>query len=762
MNLLERIENDAFVKSIWDMKYSPTKDTPACVLFDYISTELSKVYPVEKLKKLIRENITQKKLSADFFNLMTEGKFLPGGRVIAGMGMRMISKEPRNITLQNCYGLAIEEDSIHGIFNFCERTATSYAWGGGVGTCISGLRPRNTPVNNASKTSTGSVSFLPLMDTTTATIGQNGRRGAFLAFQYISHPDILEFIHAKQKYSLNNMNISVGISDDFMHSVQNDLDWNLWYPEITKDNPVSAYEVDYIADCYKYSDKDYFFVKSDKTTRKKTVFQTIKAKKIWNEICQMAWEEGCPGILFVDQAVNNCPYEYTDYKFHTVNPCAEKILPANGVCNLGAINLSEYVNEDGIFLTDNFETDVKLAVLFLDSVLEYSIQNKLLPFEEQIKTATDLRIIGLGVTGVHDFLIKKNLVYGSPEGNNELKIIMSRFESLTETASELMGNVLGEYPYYDNGLADHKPRRNVQLRTIAPTGTISLLLGCSTGIEPVFALEYEKKVRTTNKQGEEVWVPEIIRHPLYEKLKNNPEFSKDIWIEASDLDYIDRINVQAICQTHIDSSISSTVNLPNNIKPEDISNIYSYAWESKCKGITIFRDGCLRQGILKKTNIEATLEEAKIIDREEVSILSGKTIKIPLKPSWYCTVNTIDIGVPVEVFINAGKSGSNIKAETEAYGRLISLYLQEGGSIERIIESLKGIQGREPVFKNGWVIQSHPDAIAKALEKILLSSNVQLADKEPEVCPQCGMNTFIAVAGCGNCVNEECLFTNCG
>lgn len=774
MNLHEAIMEDDFCKKIWDMKYSMGKFTPR-YLFDFVSSEMSKVYYEKDLQKIYHAvygkypKNAAKEFHRIFHQLMLNAKFLPGGRVLAGMALKLLDDREK-ITLQNCYCIPIKEDSLQAILRCGEEMAITYAWGGGVGTDISGLRPTDALVKNASISSTGPTSFMRIYDSITGIVGQQGRRGALLISMADSHPNIFEFIKIKTEYELSNMNISVRISDKFMEKIKNNSDWELWYPEeIKEDKPVSKYQskpmpkfqtVDYPADCYKYPNLENFYVLSDKTYRRKKVYKVVKAQELWNLLCKSAWEEGCPGIMYIDTMVNGCPFEYTQYKFHGTNPCGEEPLPGYAACNLGAINLSQYPK-----ITEEYLQDCKLATFFLDCILEYSIQNNMFPYEQQKQIASELRILGLGITGLHDMLIKNKLIYGSEEAVTLTKDYMHIKERASIEMSQELGNILGVYQEYDEQKADHKPRRNVQLSTVAPTGTISLLLGCSTGLEPIFALEYDKRIM--NKQTG-VYETETVYHPLYKELKNNDEY-KDIWITAQKIDAITRLQMQEACQKFTDGSISSTVNLPNSATIENVSDIYFEAWNSKLKGITIFRDGCFREGVLKSkdkkepeiiSSIEQTLTD-KIINRDEVEILSGKTIQIPFEPSWYVTINENTENLPVEVFINAGKSGSNVKAETEAFGRLISLYLQEGGSIHSIIKSLQGIKGKETLFKKNWVIQSRPDAIAKALEKVINTMHITKTDNM-EICPECGEVTFVVSAGCGHCENEDCLFTNCG
>lgn len=771
MNLHDEIINDVFKNKIWGMKYNMGNDdiTPF-VLFNYIADEMSRVYDEKKLKAICKtiydEEITdaQEFIEHKFYDLMIKGKFLPGGRVMAGMVLKFIDNRT-NITLQNCYCIPILKDSIKAILRCAEEMAVTYSWGGGVGTDISCLRPAESLVKNASLSSTGPVSFMPIYDIVTGIVGQQGRRGALLISMADSHPDIFDFIEIKTKQNLSNMNISVRVSDIFMQAVIDDNDHYLWYPE--KINSVQAVDsliVQYPSDCYKYQNQDHFYVESDDSYRQKKIYKKIRARDLWDVLCEAAWKEGCPGIQFTDMMVNNSPFEYTKHKTHGTNPCSEIVLPGYGACNLGAINLSQYPK-----LTTSYIRDCKLSTFFLDCVLEYSIKNNMFPYEQQKQIAIDLRILGLGVTGLHDMLIKNKLIYGSKEAIALTEEYMNTKEKASIEMSAELGEILGDYPEYDEAKADHQPRRNVQLSTVAPTGTISLLLGCSTGLEPIFALEYDKRIM--NKQTG-VYETETIYHPLYKELKDNDEY-KDVWVTADKINSYERIQMQEACQKYTDGSISSTVNLPNSASTEDISKIYINAWHKKLKGITVFRKDCFREGILTSkddkpeviaSSIEQTLTN-KIIERDEVEILSGKTIQIPFEPSWYLTVNENADHLPVEVFITAGKSGSNVKAETEAFGRLISLYLQEGGSILNIIKSLKGIKGKETLFKKNWVIQSRPDAISKALEKILNELNPNLKDntiENLEPCPKCKEQTFVVSAGCGHCENEECLFTNCG
>lgn len=642
-------------QNIWDRKYGGDfKDTIRCMIREVVGED------------------------DDMENMFLEGRALPGGRILyyfACLSQDVI----KNLTPNNCFVIPIKEDSISGIMEFNKEMALTFKAGGGVGTDISCLRPRGSTVNNAAETSTGAVSFLPVFDKTTETIGQKKRRGAFLAGLSVYHPDIIEFIQAKKDGNMSSMNISVKVDSNFMESEN----VSLWYPHPTSqtDDPKI---VEDIADCYSFPDEELFYIQRTGEYRQKQIYKTLPRKKIWDEIIDCAWKTGDPGLLFWDKSMreNKIP-------LHCTNPCGELPLPAYGACALGSLNMPKA----------NWVEDTKRLVKFLDSLISYCVKNNLYPLKEQKVAAKTWRPLGIGVTGIADWMILNGWRYGEEKS---LQAFEEKMREKSETEKEASAG------------------RNAQLSTIAPTGSISMLLDCSSGIEPNFSFSYEKKVGDKYLE-------------VNSRLEDAP---KEILITAHNVSVEDRVRVQAIAQKYIDGSISSTINLRNKASREEVAHAYRLAWSEGLKGVTVFRDGCKEGGLRLKKK----------------PMLEGKTVKVPVgNQNWYVTVNENE-DVPWEIFINAGKSGSDVKAWTEGMGRVMSLFLQSGGAVTDLIKAISDIKGSQTIFKDGWSVQSGPDGISKALSFIL-------EEKLTSECPACGEMSFIFSEGCGFC--SKCYYEKC-
>jgi len=769
---LSVIRQDNFRLGVWNKKYGKSGNVEKVIR--HISREVGKRVPKElQITEFLKDNPSFEEV---FYNQMMAGKFLPGGRVISYFSIRMSEDKKHKLTPMNCYVIPILEDSLPGIFKAALDMALTYSWGGGCGGDISSLRPRGSSVLNAAISSTGAASFMPIYDSVTGVIGQKGRRGALLLAMNCQHPDIIEFMESKKdNVSLENMNLSLKTNDEFFKAVENDEDWELWYPHIIEDKRRKIeVEVPTIADCYNYPNAKTFKVLADNTVREKVVYKTVKARKIIDVASECACKVGCPGVIFWNVMNEDCPYGYTQHKLQNVNPCAEEPLPSYGACNLASINLMKFVDPvTGKFNFDEFVFTTKLVVVFLDTLNSIAIEDQLYPLEQQWEVARDLRLIGVGITGLGDALVLSRIKYDSEESLLFIEEIMKCKEKASYEASVYMGKVLGSYPAFDYEVAmeyghlkkmketnpevvelltEVKALRNGQLSTVAPTGTTSQILGCSTGIEPIYATEYVRKVKTIEE-------PQYVKHWLIDdlidlKLLDSETYGKVEYIKTAHQIKPDfRVKVQGIAQKYTDGSISSTINLPRDTTPKLIREIYISAYKSGCKGITIYRQGS-KDSILK-TMDEVLKDDIKL----DGMIVSGDTIRIPFDPKWYLTLNTVN-DTPIEVFINAGKSGSDDKSWTEAIGRLISIALQDGTKIEKIIDALKDNRGDKCTMRNGWIVHSGPDAIAKALIKILRHRNQYKTAPTLEVCPQCNTRNYVESGGCGYCNN--CGFTACG
>ncbi|MEM0129882.1 MAG: adenosylcobalamin-dependent ribonucleoside-diphosphate reductase [Thermoplasmatales archaeon] len=688
-----------------------------------------------------------------FYWLLENFRMIPGGRILFGAGQE---KYKRRVTLNNCYVIPIKDDSLESIFEWTKEAARTYSLGGGVGTDISVLRPRGAPVNNAALRSTGSVSFMNIMSETTGTIGQAGRRGALMITIRVDHPDILDFI--KVKRDLNRVryaNISVRITDEFMKKVENDEDFTLYY-------------------------------ESEKVKR---IEETVRARALWKELVDSARNWAEPGLIFWDTMKRESTSEYNGMEILTTNPCSEIPLESYGACNLGNINLSEFVKNPFEAPEVNWEDLMKATrytVRFLDDVVDYNLYKH--PLKQQTEEAAKSRRIGVGFTGLADMLIKMKIKYDTQES---IEFVGSLFKKIMNTIYEESANIAAEkgtFPAFDLESHLRSPfiqrldqdvldkiknsgLRNVALITVPPVGSGSALAGTSSGIEPVFAFSYTRRSESLSKQVFKVYHPLVREYMELYGIKDEKDLP-EYFIEAHRIDPMFRVKLQATIQRYVDHSISSTVNLPSTATSEEVGNIYMAAWKAGCKGITVYREGS-REGILLT---EEAMQKKEKKEFERSMILSGRTIVFPLLETGklYTTINFDSDGNPVEVFVNVGKSGSEEKAYSEAIGRLISLYLQQGGDISRVIKALSGIKGRTTTFSNGTKITSVPDGVAKAIELALKGEHPQStltgeflvsmeANRKKEasflMCPQCGNETLVLENGCFTC--KTCGYSKC-
>lgn len=675
-----------------------------------------------------------------FYWLMENFRFIPGGRIMFGAG------QPRRATLLNCYYIPIKGDSLEDIFDFCKEAGRTYSYGGGVGTDISILRPKGAPVNNSAVVSTGSVSFMELFSVTTGTIGQAGRRGALMITIHVDHPDVVDFIDVKRDLSkVTHANISVAITDKFMKVVENDEPFEL-------------------------------FFKNEKAD----VRRVVRARELWDKLVSSAHASAEPGIIFWDNVKSESPTEYNGMEVHGFNPCSEQCLEDYGCCCLGNINLSTFVVDE---FSDkaridwrNLEKAARYATRFLDNVLDYNSDKHPLP--EQIKASLWSRRIGVGFTGLADMLIKLNLKYDSQQSVRFIDKMLEKIKNIVYDESTNLGKEKGKAPgmipekhlsrpfvtrldpqvkekIRQNGL------RNSCLLTVPPVGSGAILAGTTSGIEPIFALSYVRKSKSLSGGEFKVYHPLVQDYMRRFQLKSEKELP-DTFVTAHNIKADFRVQMQGTIQKHIDSSISSTVNIPRETTVEEVKKIYFQAWKSGCKGITVYREGA-REGILlteseaaKQKGIGAEAPKPESYERPKT--LTGTTVKMKLpQGNLYVTANRNGDNVIRETFVTLGKSGGDEKADAEALGRLISLFLQHGGSIQDVIHSLKGIQGRDVSWDNGQQLLSVPDAVAKALENIT-GQTIQL---EPEMkhCPDCGESSIIFENGCYRCV--QCGYSKC-
>lgn len=540
-------------------------------------------------------------------------KFMPAGRILAGRGL---TKDGRKITLSNCYVMPKVEDNIEAIFDTAKYLARTYSYGGGCGLNLSKLRPKGARVRNAANTTTGAVSFMDLYSLVTGLIGMKGRRGALMLNLDVNHPDIEEFINVKNDLSkVNYANISVNIDNKFMEAVKKDEEYEL-----------------------------YFYV--DATGEE--IRRTIRARELFRTIAQNNWRMAEPGVLYVDKINSwHLMSEDPNFEFAGVNPCAEETLPAFGSCNLSSINLSEFVKNPytryARFEFEKFEQMVRDGVIYLNEILDENME--LHPLPQQREMSRELRQIGLGIMGLADMFIKLGIRYGSSESISLIHQIGRTMINEALRQSALLAKEYGPFPRYKAEYVLNSPfllsnadddvlaliekygLRNSQLLTIPPTGSISTLIGCSNGIEPIFQISYTRKSESLHLEDTyyKVFTP-IIREYMTVNDIRREEDLPDFIVTTSNLDYRERIEVQAAWQQYIDASISSTVNVPNEFTVEEVEDLYMYAWERGLKGVTIYRDGCDRSGILITNKSKSRLDRIDEL-REELNQLAAEQLK---------------------------------------------------------------------------------------------------------------------------------------
>ena len=624
--------------------------------------------------------------------LIKEKKFLFGGRILANRGLQ---KEGKKITYSNCYCLAPPEDSIESIFDCAKDMARTFSYGGGVGIDISKLSPRGARVNNAAETTSGSVSFMDLYSLATELIGQHGRRGALMISIDCHHPDVEEFIEVKSNLDkVTKANISIRVTDDFLEAVKNN---------------------------------ENFRLKFIREETGEVIEKIVKAQELFGKFCKMDYDFAEPSMLFWSRIENwNLLSNNLDFKYAGTNPCAEEPLPAGGSCLLSSINLSEFVvdefTQNARFDFQGFGDCVKKSVEALNIVLDEGLP--LHPLEIQRQTVRLWRQIGVGIMGLADMLIKLGIVYGSKES---IAICESIGEVMIDSAvlsSALLASVDGPYPNYSEDVMDTPffkqnvskktaeyvkkyGLRNSQLLTIPPCGSIANLIGTSGGVEPVFANYYTRK---TESLGDGNKYYKIFTPIAWEYLQRN-NFGEDetklpsYFITSEEINYRNRVEMQSVWQSHIDASISSTVNLPNETPLSDVEDLYLYAWENGLKGITIYRSGCAREGIL-------TTEDTKQIEPQQTSsddipsadsLPRGFIVEAIQDDSAIILMRTLQTGCghlyitakfdPVtgdllEVFPNKGSSGGCICSITGTT-REISTASRGGIPIESTIDQMK-------------------------------------------------------------------------
>ena len=697
---------------------------------------------------------TPEALAREFYDLMTSWRFLPNSPTLMNAGTDLGQ-------LSACFVLPVG-DSIEEIFDAVKYAAMIHKSGGGTGFSFSRLRPRESRVGSTGGVASGPVSFLRIFNTATEQIKQGGtRRGANMGILRVDHPDIVDFIRAKEREGeFNNYNLSVGLTEAFMQAVERGEEYDLRLPATGE----SA--------------------------------GRLPAREIFALLVKKAWQSGDPGIVFLDRINRDNPTP-DQGEIESTNPCGEQPLLPFEACNLGSINLSCFYvpgHDAGKDPADNgvdwqgLARAVHLAVRFLDNVIDASR----FPLPMIDETVRRNRKIGLGVMGFADLLYELGVAYDSPEGVALGERLMAFVQSEGHKASAQLARERGPFPAWPTSIYSARgegPYRNATVTTIAPTGTLSIIAGCSSGVEPLFALCFTRNILDGERLVE---VNPYFESALADAGLASPELMESVAAKGSiqDMDFLPaalrrtfvtamdiapvwHLRMQAAFQRHTDNAVSKTVNLPNSATEKDIHDIYWLAYQEGCKGVTVYRDGC------KSVQVLATGEGQKKMDgtrtdgapaapaapvsgvRRRPDVVQGFTQKVQTGlGAMYLTVNEVD-GQPFEVFATIGKSGRSITAKAEAIGRLVSLALRSGVAVRDVVAQIKGIGGEHPVFRGKGLLLSIPDAIAWVLEKRYLKDERlgAVTDIDGQKCPECG-EALVFQEGCLIC--PACGFSRCG
>ncbi len=697
----------------------------------------------------------------EFYDMLTNLEFLPNSPTLMNAG-RPLGQ------LSACFVLPIE-DTMEGIFETVKNAALIHKSGGGTGFSFSRLRPAGAPVNSTGGVASGPISFMKVFNMATEAVKQGGtRRGANMGILRVDHPDILQFIDCKQDTSeITNFNISVGITEAFMEAVKAGADYDLIDPHDG------------------------------------SVVGTLNAAEVFDKVVNNAWTTGEPGIIFLDRLNrDNVVPEFGSIE--STNPCGEQPLLPYESCNLGSINLVAMLDqlEDGSYILnyDRLGETVDKAVHFLDNVIEV---NKY-PLKEIDYTTKQVRKIGLGIMGFADMLLYLGIPYNSDQGVETGEKIMAFINARGKKMSKQLAKTRGAFPLFETStLKDGEPIRNGTVTTIAPTGTLSIIAGVSSGIEPIFAYVFIRNIMDSTKMIE---VNPVLKQlledrglysdELMEKIASEgtlahieeiPEEIRRVFVSSHDVTPEYHIRMQAAFQQHTDNAVSKTVNFVSSATKEDVREVYLKAYETGCKGVTIYRDGSRSGQVLsikkEESAPETNLNEVKeIAPRPRPTVTMGITERMKIGcGNLYVTVNYDENGI-CEVFTSTGKAGG-CPSQSEATARLASIALRSGISVEEILDQLKGIRCPSTVRQQGMQCTSCPDAIAKVIKKVyemqksgtpIIPLPEKKAEKKPATppiaestgaskaikhCPECG-SVLEHEGGCIVCRN--CGYSKCG
>ncbi len=675
-----------------------------------------------------------------FYGMMTEFKFLPNSPTLMNAGRRLGQ-------LAACFVLPVE-DSMEGIFDALKNAALIHKSGGGTGFAFSRLRPKKSRVGTTGGVASGPVSFMRIFNTATEQVKQGGtRRGANMAILRVDHPDIMEFIYCKKKNTeLNNFNISVGVTGEFMEAVGKRASYDLINP----------------------------------TDKEKT--GELNAADVYQALVKQAWENGDPGIIFLDRINLDNPTPELG-EIESTNPCGEQPLLPLEACNLGSINLGRYIIENQEAPAVDYEGLKEIvwqSVRFLDNTIDMS-KYPLPQIEEMVRGN---RKIGVGIMGFADMLYQLGIPYNSEEALEKAEEVMAFIDKESHEASKSLAEERGVFENFEKSVfkgLESSRYRNATTTTIAPTGTLSIIAGCSSGIEPMFALSFVRRVMDgdelleVNPYFEAVarergfysreLMDAIAKKGSIRNMEEIPEDVRKVFVTAHDISPEWHVRMQAAFQKYTDNAVSKTVNLPRDASVEDVRQVYDLAYALGCKGVTIYRDGSKENQVLSTADSDKKENMFMGAVKERPETLDGFTTKMVTGMGHLYVTVTEYQGRPFEVFATIGKSGRSTTAKTEAIGRLVSLALRSGIDVEKIVEQLKGIGGEHPVFQKDGLVLSIPDAIARVLARRYLDKEYKRSHGRNEksllgeTCPECG-ETVSFEEGCMTC--HFCGFTKCG